>query len=109
MSVKRAKESKEVSREAFCKLLVKIAMDVEGAFRSEYGPDLLRFLKEVKPANIGALYDLEVRIEDVDKDTNNVVIKIPNEFKPKDCAAYVVLQSKKEIPDLKFNIREKAK
>ena len=109
MGVVRATDSKNLTREGFCKLLVKIVNDTTGTFKTEYATELSKYLKGIHPFDIANKYALNVAIDDKSIDSS-VTIEIPSEFLPKKASSKVVqLFIQNPIADLKFNIKEKSK
>lgn len=109
MSVKRAIESRELTRSGFCKLLVNIATDHLGLYKEEYGDELARYMRSIPIDNVGAFYDLDVDIEDT-KDGRVMSIEIPVEFRNKDLDTnHVTLLLDKPDIKLKFSVRNPKK
>lgn len=107
MGVVRATDSKNLTREGFCKLLVKIVNDTTGTFKTEYSAELAKYLKGVHPSEIGYKYSLSTTSNFPVNEAGFVKIEIPAEFLPKNSAnRYVELLIQNPIFGLKFNIRE---
>lgn len=111
MSVQRASDSKTISRDGFCRLLVKIVTDVNDASKNEYSEELARYLKGLSIDKIGSFYNLKVSVAKLNANENAMDIEIPEEFRTKDMTNNHTVRLLLATPktDLKFNIRETGK
>ena len=111
MSVKRAVDSRTMSRDGFCRLLVKIARSAGSKEPVDYSEDLLKYLKDTPLHEIGVKYDIKTTRGGDSRTVETLDLEIPVEFRTKDMAGnYVVRLGFNQLADeMKFNIRETKK